>query len=97
MIDDVFCSCITKNWYFKLFAMTVLSLALTFVDDIDILHKRSTVFVILSVLILMSFYYLEELGTVILLLILFVITYNIMVMRLKNNDEKKNNITMHLH
>lgn len=89
MIDDVFCSCITKNWYFKLFAMTVLSLALTFVDDIDILHKRSTVYAILLVLILMTFYYLEELGTVILLLILFVITYNIMVMRSKNNENVK--------
>lgn len=89
MIDDVFCSCITKNWYFKLFAMTVLSLALTFVDDIDILHKKSTVYAILLVLILMTFYYLEELGTVILLLILFVITYNIMVMRSKNNENVK--------
>lgn len=89
MIDDVFCSCITKNWYFKLFAMTVLSLTLTFVDDIEILHNKSIVYSILFVLLLMTYYYIEELGAVILLLILFVITYNIMLMRSKDKDRIK--------
>lgn len=72
-----FCSCITTNLYFKIFVAGIFGIALTFVDDIDVLHSKTAILSILMVLILMTYTHLEEFGTVLLLLSLFVILQNI--------------------
>lgn len=72
-----FCSCITANLYFKIFAAMTVGLVLTFIDEIELLHSKQAVTGVLVIALLMSYSHLDEFGAVLLLIALFIIMYNI--------------------
>lgn len=74
---DEFCACLTKNPYYKVFVVTVLGLAITFIDDLDALHSRWVEMSVLLVFLIMCFsMQQDEFGTILLLLVLCVLVYN---------------------
>jgi chromate transport protein ChrA len=70
-------SCITSNIYFKVLAVMVFGLMITFVDEIEVLQDKRTLLLLLFVVLLFSWTHIEELGAVILLIILLVLVYNV--------------------
>lgn len=70
-------SCITSNIYFKVLAVVVFGLIITFVDEIDILQDKRAFWILLFVTLLFSWTHLEELGALLLLIILLVLVYNV--------------------
>lgn len=72
-----FCECITEHIYFKAFAVFVLSMLITFVDDIEILYSKYIfgVFVFIFSLIVFTTGF-EFVGVLILLMMLVVFVFN---------------------
>lgn len=74
---DEFCACLTTNPYYKVFVVTVLGLAITFIEDLDALHTQWVGMSVLLVFLIMCFStQQEEFGTILLLLVLCVLIYN---------------------
>ncbi len=69
--------CISSNVYFKVLAVIILGLVITFVDEIDVLQDKRALVVLLLVVLLFSWTHIEELGAVILLVMLLVLVYNV--------------------
>ena len=82
-----FCSCITNNLYFKVFFVIVFGLVLTFVHEIDFLHNKIALAVILFVMLMMLFTHADEFGVILFLIALFVLTYNISINYKKKKDD----------
>jgi cell division protein FtsW (lipid II flippase) len=74
---DEFCACLTQNPYYKVFVVTVLGLAITFIEDLDALHNQWVGMSVLCVFLIMCFcMQQDDFGTILLLLILCVLVYN---------------------
>lgn len=72
-----FCDCITKHIYFKAFTVFVLSILITFVDDIEILYSKYIFVIFLFIFSLILFTTgVEFVGVLILLMMLIVLVYN---------------------
>jgi hypothetical protein len=72
-----FCDCITEHIYFKAFAVFVLSMLITFVDDIEILYSKYIFVILLFIFSLILFTTgVEFVGVLILLMMLIVFVHN---------------------
>lgn len=72
-----FCTCITANFYFKVFYVLIVGLVLTFADQMQLLQSRDALLLIIGITLLMIFTRIEEYGAIVLLMALLVITYNL--------------------
>ncbi len=81
-----FCDCITKHIYFKVFVMFVLSLLITFADDVDILYSKYTFYVFVIVFALLLLTYPNEYGASVLLMLLVILIYNNTLQRKKEGQ-----------
>lgn len=75
-INYNFCDCITKHFYFKVFVVFLLSMLLTFVDDVNIFYIKNIFVVFLFVFALVMMTGSCEFGTLVLLVMLIVLIYN---------------------
>lgn len=74
---DEFCACLMQNLYYKVFVVTVVGLAITFIEDLDALHTRWVGMSVLFLFLIMSFcMQQDDFGTILLLLILCLLVYN---------------------
>lgn len=71
-----FCDCITKHVYFKVFVMFVLSMLITFADDVEILYSKYTFVLCIIVFTLLLLTYPNEYGAIVLLMLLIILIYN---------------------
>lgn len=69
--------CMSNNYYFKFFVVIILGLVITFIEDIKILHSKLSLSILLIVILIMSFTYLDELGSILFLIIIFVLSFNL--------------------
>jgi len=88
IVELDFYQCITSHIYFKMFFVLVFGIIITFADDIEILKQKTSLYVILIVLLMIVLTQMDNYGygVIMLLMILFIITYNI---QLTNKDYKK--------
>jgi hypothetical protein len=70
MINQLF-----NNIYWKILVVLILSLLITFVNDIDVLKDGFIVYIILAVLMLLI-YTKEDMGFCVLVASLFILSYN---------------------
>ena len=71
-----FCDCICEHIYFKVFVVFVLSILITFCDEIDVLYERYMLYIFVVVFLLMLITKSDDYGTLILLTVLIVLISN---------------------
>jgi intracellular septation protein A len=81
-----FCSCITSHIYFKILFVLVFGILITFAHEVEFLRNKISLYIILVILLMMSFTHTDEPGSIIFLLILFILAYNIKLNHKNNND-----------
>jgi hypothetical protein len=70
-----FCDCITRHTYFRVVLVFVLSLIITFVDDIDILYNKTVLLLFIGMFVTSLFIY-NDVGNLVLLTVIIVMVYN---------------------
>jgi hypothetical protein len=71
-----FCDCITKHIYFKMFLVFVMSMCITFVDEVEILYSKYVFVVFVLALAIVMFAFPNEIGTLVLFVMLIVLIHN---------------------
>lgn len=81
-----FYSCITSHVYFKTFFVLVFGVLLTFIDDIEILKHRFSLYLVLLMLLMIILTGMDDYGygVILFIMILFVLSYNIQLQEKKN-------------
>jgi hypothetical protein len=70
-----FCDCITRHTYFRVVLVFVLSLMITFVDDIDVLYNKTVLLLFIGMFVI-SLFIQNDIGTLVLLTIIIIMVYN---------------------
>lgn len=88
-IELDFYACITSHVYFKIFFVLVFGIILTFVDEIEILKHKLSLYIVLLILLMIILTSMDDYGygVILFLMILFVLSYNIHITK-KNTKTK---------
>jgi hypothetical protein len=71
-----FCDCVSNHIYFKVIAVFVMSLLITFVDDIDIFYEKGMLILFILIFVLSMSIHTDDVGTLILLTVIIILIYN---------------------
>lgn len=93
VVELDFYSCITSHIYFKLFFVLIFGIIITFVDEIEFLKHKMSLYLILFVFLMTILTHMDNYGygVIMLLMILFILSYNI---QLNNKVVKNSHIKM---
>jgi len=83
-----------NNIYWKILVVLILTLLITFVNDIDVLKDGFIVYIILAVLMLLI-YTKEDMGFCVLVAALFILSYNNVVHKTISDNNNNQKIEYH--